>query len=247
MKMKNLTKQISKNLQAILMSSLVVTVIISAAVVLATDIGADTIQVGDDGTSGKLELYSEQGATDYKLTFQPDGAMTQDTTYTFPVDDGDNGEVLTTDGAGALTWGAVAGADFSNGGEAGGATRTLGNTDNFGLGIKTNDQTRIAIKGNGEVGIGVNNADTLLEVETDAAAGEAALTLDQNDNDEPFFSVEGSVGNPATNNITARNGDGVVEGPKNYSSSQGWQFEGMFRIEVNGNDVWVPAYSVDNS
>ena len=151
-------KQISKNLQAILMSSLVVTVIISAAVVLATDIGADTIQVGDDGTAGKLTLYSEQGGTDYELTLEPNGAMTQDTTYTFPADDGDNGEVLTTDGAGALDW-LAAGGDFADGGEAGGADRTLGNTDDFTLGLLQNNLVRMTIGRDGAdrpaIGFGV--------------------------------------------------------------------------------------------
>lgn len=42
-------------------------------------------------------------------------------------------------------------ADYSNGGEAGGADRTIGNTDNFGLGILTNNIARIDIQNDGQI------------------------------------------------------------------------------------------------
>lgn len=43
---------------------------------------------------------------------------------------------------------------FQNGGNAGGAARTLGNTDNYNLGFKTNNVERVRILDTGEVGIG---------------------------------------------------------------------------------------------
>lgn len=43
---------------------------------------------------------------------------------------------------------------FQNGGNAGGAARTLGNTDNYNLGFKTNNIERLRILDTGEVGIG---------------------------------------------------------------------------------------------
>lgn len=55
-------------------------------------------------------------------------------------------------------------ADFRNGGEAGTAARSLGNTDNFDLNILTNGASRITIKDSGRVGIGVTNPDQPLEV-----------------------------------------------------------------------------------
>lgn len=67
-----------------------------------------------------------------------------------------SGYVLTSDASGNGTWqaaGAGSG-DFSNGGEAGGASRTLGNTDAYSLGIMTNNQTRIYVADGGRVGIG---------------------------------------------------------------------------------------------
>ena len=53
---------------------------------------------------------------------------------------------LTNDGAGNLSW-AAAGGDFSDGGEAGGAARTLGNTDDYTLGLLSNNVSVITIDG----------------------------------------------------------------------------------------------------
>jgi hypothetical protein len=63
----------------------------------------------------------------------------------------------------AVSGGGVGG-DFSEGGEAGGADRTIGNTDNFDLGILTNNTNRIHIQNDGSVGLGVTDPDTLLEL-----------------------------------------------------------------------------------
>jgi len=88
---------------------------------------------------------------------------------------------------------------------------------------------------------------TLLEVETASDEGDAGLTVDQNDEDEPFVNFEGTSAVDQTKNISTINGDGTVEGPKNYSSSAGWAFEGMMRININGTDYWMPYYSADVS
>ena len=67
--------------------------------------GTNKLTIGDagSGVSGKLELYSEQGATDYTTIFQP-GTQTQNVVYTLPVDDGTANQFMTTDGAGLLSW-----------------------------------------------------------------------------------------------------------------------------------------------
>jgi hypothetical protein len=66
-----------------------------------------TVTIGSDGTDGQLSIFSEQGGTDYSVIFQPNPAMTETTTYILPPDNGDNGEVLITDGSGGLTWGTL--------------------------------------------------------------------------------------------------------------------------------------------
>ncbi len=65
------------------------------------------IQTGQAGTDGQLKIYSEQGVTDYSVTINPHVTMTQDVTYTLPADDGTANQVLSTDGAGALSWAAA--------------------------------------------------------------------------------------------------------------------------------------------
>ncbi|HWQ60461.1 MAG TPA: tail fiber domain-containing protein, partial [Candidatus Fimivivens sp.] len=65
------------------------------------------VRTGYPGTDGQLRIYSEQGTTDYQVIFNPAAAMTQNTTYTLPVDDGASGQQLQTDGAGVLTWAAA--------------------------------------------------------------------------------------------------------------------------------------------
>ena len=64
------------------------------------------------------------------------------------------GKLLQSDADGDASWATVSGGDFSNGGEAGGAARTLGNTDSYSLGLETNNTTRLLINSTGEVGIG---------------------------------------------------------------------------------------------
>ncbi|MCW3126812.1 MAG: phage tail fiber protein [Bacteroidetes bacterium] len=67
--------------------------------------GTNKLTIGDagSGVSGKLELYSEQGGTDYTTIFQP-GTQTQNIVYTLPVDDGTVNQTLTTNGSGILSW-----------------------------------------------------------------------------------------------------------------------------------------------
>ena len=117
------------------------------------------------GTDGQLNIYSEQGTTDYTLTFNPNSAMTQNVALTFPADDGTNGQVLTSDGAGALTWENNNGnGDFTNNGDDAGADRTIGNNDNYDLGIETNGTTRIHIENDGDIGIGTTSPQKVLHI-----------------------------------------------------------------------------------
>jgi hypothetical protein len=74
--------------------------------------------------------------------------------------------VLTTDGAGNVDWSESHG-DFSNGGEAGGVNRILGNTDYFDLGFMTDNTTRIHISKDGYVGIGTTTPSNHMEVVQD--------------------------------------------------------------------------------
>ncbi|TAK04252.1 hypothetical protein EPO34_03865 [Patescibacteria group bacterium] len=90
------------------------------SLMLLTDAGSTStldvngsIRAGTPGTDGQFRLYSEQGATDYEVAFNPHAAMTQATAYTLPADDGGSGQLLTTDGSGALSWSTAASGDIT--------------------------------------------------------------------------------------------------------------------------------------
>lgn len=53
---------------------------------------------------------------------------------------------------------------FKNGGENVGVNRSLGNNDNYSLGLKTNNQTRLLISNDGNIGIGTNPSARKLEI-----------------------------------------------------------------------------------
>ena len=61
---------------------------------------------GDGTTDGTLQLNCSQNSHGIKLK-SPAHSASASYTLTFPVNDGDANEVLTTDGSGVLTWGAV--------------------------------------------------------------------------------------------------------------------------------------------
>ncbi len=82
-------------------------------------------------------------------------------------------------------------------------------------------------------------------VQNNAAGAVPVLELEQDDQDEPFIDFDGTSAADQTKSISTVNGDGVVEGPKNFSAGAGWAFEGMVRISINGTDRWIPFYSPD--
>jgi hypothetical protein len=98
------------------------------------------------------------------------------------------------------------------------------------------------------VGVNVSGPAAQLDVDQSAAAGAIpVLRLDQGDDDVEFVNFVGTSAADQTKNISTVNGDGSVEGPKNFSASAGWAFEGMIRVAVNGTDYWMPYYSADTA
>jgi len=109
------------------------------------EVGSDRLYIANSDTTDPL-IYGE---FDNEL-LRVNGTLDIKGLYQFPITDGANGQVLKTDGSGNLGW-ADAGGDFSNGGEAGGADRTLGNTDNYSLGFLTNNTQRVKINNDGGI------------------------------------------------------------------------------------------------
>ncbi len=109
------------------------------------------------------------------------------------------------------------------------------------------DKERVTIDSSGLVGIGATAPNARLEIDGGAAEGKHLLELDQDDDNEPFIKFDGTSAADQTKSISTVNGDGSVEGPKNFSASAGWAFAGMIRVDVNGTDYWMPYYSADTS
>ncbi|MFH1052483.1 MAG: hypothetical protein V1779_16310 [bacterium] len=64
-----------------------------------------TLRTGGEGTHGRLNIFSEQGLTDFQLGFIANSSSTASMTFTLPPDDGDNLFILASDGNGELYWG----------------------------------------------------------------------------------------------------------------------------------------------
>lgn len=121
------------------------------------------MQVNDEGTMGSITLPDTNAAlsTQTNKLYNLNGSLIW------------NGTAL----------GAAGSSDFSNGGEAGGAERTLGNTDNFGLGLMTNDTTRFYISNLGNMGIGTSIPAAKLSIDLGETDGNAAFSITEGDNE----------------------------------------------------------------
>jgi hypothetical protein len=93
------------------------------------------------------------------------------------------------------------------------------------------------------------NADSsVVRITQDHTGGVAwPLLLKQDDTDKGFINFEGTTAADQTASLSTKNGDGSVDGPKNYSASAGWNYTGMIRCAINGTDGWIPYYVVDAS
>ncbi|MGB0403742.1 MAG: tail fiber protein [Salibacteraceae bacterium] len=68
------------------------------------------------GTSTLPALLQMPSGNSYSMNIKASSSMTQDVTYTFPVDDGDANEMLTTDGSGVLSWSVPASSPWTESG-----------------------------------------------------------------------------------------------------------------------------------
>lgn len=88
---------------------------------------------------------------------------------------------------------------------------------------------------------GANN-NAVFDIQNDTA-GAACLELDQNDTDEPFIIFTGATGTTGAANIDTEP-DGDTSGSTAAAPhSATWTLKGMFRVSINGTDMWTPYYT----
>lgn len=157
-------------------------------------------------------ILEETGAGTDTITVQAPASIGASYSLTLPVDDGNSGEVLSTDGNGVLSWIAAGAGDIINGGNTTGAAVTIGTNDAFALNLETNGTNKLTISSAGLVTIG--------------ASGNTATNVNNGN-----LRV---VGSGATNNLAVAgnttSGELVIE---NGSSARG----GTMRYNVSNGNV----------
>jgi hypothetical protein len=160
------------------------------------------VQIGDDGEGdGVLVLYNDQVGTDYNVTFQPNPAMTESTTYTLPDSYGSAGQVLTTDASGNLSWTSVSDQAWMLTGNSGTdpSTNFIGTTDAQDLVFRTSDTEAMRILSDGNVGIGTASPSELLEIE------DGNILISNTTNTAGTLSFEDGSGSGYLTNFSASN------------------------------------------
>ncbi len=110
-------------------------------------------------TSGELRIM-ENGGTQYTAFKSPQ--LSNNVIYTLPINDGNNGDVLTSDGSGVLSWQSVDGWGLS--GNVVGAGKFIGTLNAQPLSFRTNNAERMSIGTTGNVAIGDETTSSKLTV-----------------------------------------------------------------------------------
>ncbi|EFK96430.1 hypothetical protein LDC_1544 [sediment metagenome] len=119
---------------------------------------------------------------------------------------------------------------FANGGEATGLNRIIGNSDDFSLGFKTNNATRMLISKEGKIGIGTNTPAQLLHI-SDAEIPANGLDDDidgqaDETGEELVFTNRGRMGIKTTSPSTTLDVNGIITATDgtstNWNTAFGW-------------------------
>jgi hypothetical protein len=136
---------------------------------------------GTAASAGMIQLSEQNTNGNNFIAFKAAAALSTDTTFVWPTNGGSLNQVLTTDGAGNLSWSTASGGSVTaqaisdaggwlNGGNKFGGSASLGTTDNYSLAFKVNNTTAMSISQSGNVGIGTTSPGTALEVSGDVKA-----------------------------------------------------------------------------
>jgi len=111
---------------------------------------------------------------------------------------------------------------FAVGGEAGGTNRTLGNTDDYSLGFKTNDATRLFITNDGNIGIGTTSP-------------AARFTVKSSGTDTDPVEIYASDGSLLLNMYESGSGNGWIQLRENAGAEK-------VRLHTSGNSFFTGGY-----
>jgi len=192
-------------------------------------------RLGANGTSGTFSLYSEQGGTDYTLSFIANTAATEDVSVILPTGDGASSEILISDGAGQLLWvseNTVVGSFPCNDGQGtgGGSGNTANGTYSFVGGGTDNSVTSDATS----AFIGGGTGNTVL--------GDRSAVISGGSNYIGISADQSVIGSGTSNTILGDNSF-VASGSFNYLGSAAHQ---TFVGSGQGNYVYSPNSGISN-
>lgn len=149
--------------------------------------------------AGSNKLYIDNSNTASPLVYgdfntnllRVNGTLNINNTYSLPTTDGTLGQVLTTNGAGAVAWGAAVAAETDpnawlktgNAGTTAG-TNFLGTTDATDFVFKTNNTERARFASTGFMGIGVNAPSAYLDINGNNGIANSLLLRSGNNNND---------------------------------------------------------------
>ncbi|HRK58333.1 MAG TPA: hypothetical protein PLI74_01725, partial [Candidatus Kapabacteria bacterium] len=150
---------------------------------------ARTLHITNSGGTPEFRISAPSGAN--STTFKT-SAQSANITYTLPGNDGNNGDVLVTDGSGVLSWGEPGWSIVGN--TIADANKFLGTINSQPLIFKTNNSERLRVTSAGAIGINEDNPSQKLEV-----AGNIAIKTDGTGTGEiRLHEPSGNMGNNYT-------------------------------------------------
>lgn len=83
-----------------------------------------------------------------------------------------------------------------------------------------------------------------MEIEHNIAS--EILILDQNNSGGSFINHESATNTDYDSPLSTAQGNGADSAPKLGSGDEGWVFQGMIKVEINGSVKWIPYYGEDD-
>ncbi|MBX3019797.1 MAG: tail fiber domain-containing protein [Bdellovibrionaceae bacterium] len=201
------------------------------------------------GNSGRLQLRELTANGTNGVSLRAPDALTANYTLTLPAATGTNGQFLSTDSAGNLSWATNPGGTLGwvHGGNSFGVTGTLGTNDAQALAIRTAGTTRMTITAGGSIGIGTATPNAPLHISrpyNTAGVGDVFMNLERtgdNTGGGPFLAfTDDGVRRAAVGAVrTGTNAGDLLFYTQHNSGTTTWDnaigFNEKMRLTAGGN------------